>query len=570
MPSHVSAVLAVVASLTFLRSQTCDASATNPNGAIHARVTANGFNYINQVLRQQLEAEVNRLNIPAVSGNERRVSYEVKNIRIERLAPGPSSIQSTTRGLRWQLSFNEIRVRADWNFRYKKGWVKISDDGHVTASVKNLRFDITLNPRVVNGKLAVIPASTIPNSCASVGSLDARIGGSFWSWLYNILANAFKRRLRDKIPAAVCRAAGRAVERWSGQVFPHIETTDQIELFNETFLLDYSLINPQFQNGLANIRFLGEIFPEPKTFQSFPFAPSPMPATATEKHVYLVVSDFVANTFLHSVKVKGIANQSRAYSTGLFHYSINNALENACQKIAGYGRDGDESGACADFEFSFALGVEDPKMFFSKANGITLELNKAEINIKTKTGNQTKQLLKVQIDIKVSARPTLSKDGRKLHFDFATPQVTFNLMQPSIPDDVQRQVQYLVRVAGARYGRRALNKFGKKGVKLPNVKGKIDIQDREIMIEDGALVIAANLVVKYVASTRCGMLTCGIFPFYARDPFVCMLCHLIDNEDRDRHWIDCRFKHDFSVNDHCQEKAWELHLGNGSAWKPTR
>ena len=73
-------------------------------------------------------------------------------------------------------------------------------------------------------------------------------------------------------------------------------------------------------------RFLGEIFPEPKTFQSFPFAPSPMPATATEKHVYLVVSDFVANTFLHSVKVKGIANQSRAYSTGLFHYSINNAL----------------------------------------------------------------------------------------------------------------------------------------------------------------------------------------------------------------------------------------------------
>ena len=57
-------------------------------------------------------------------------------------------------------------------------------------------------------------------------------------------------------------------------------------------------------------RFLGEIFPEPKTFQSFPFAPSPMPATATSKHVYLVVSDFVANTFLHSAKVKGVANQS--------------------------------------------------------------------------------------------------------------------------------------------------------------------------------------------------------------------------------------------------------------------
>ena len=64
------------------------------------------------------------------------------------------------------------------------------------------------------------------------------------------------------------------------------------------------------------------------------------------------------------------------------------------------GGDGDASGACTDSEFSFAL-VEDPKMFFSKANGITLVMNKAEINLKTKTGNQTKELLKVQIDIKV-------------------------------------------------------------------------------------------------------------------------------------------------------------------------
>jgi len=49
----------------------------------------------------------------------------------------------------------------------------------------------------------------------------------------------------------------------------------------------------------------------------------------------------------------------------------------------------------------------------------------------------------------------------------------------------------------ARHGRRALNKFGEKGVKLPNVKGKIDIKDRELVVEDGALVIAANLDIKF-------------------------------------------------------------------------
>ena len=52
-------------------------------------------------------------------------------------------------------------------------------------------------------------------------------------------------------------------------------------------------------------------------------------------------------------------------------------------------------------------------------------------------------------------------------------------------------------MAGARYGRRALNKFGEKGGQLPNVKGKIDIKDKELIVEDGALVVAANLVVKF-------------------------------------------------------------------------
>ena len=84
-------------------------------------------------------------------------------------------------------------------------------------------------------------------------------------------------------------------------------------------------------------------------------------------------------------------------------------------------------------------------------------------------------------------------------------------------------------MAGASYGRRALNKFGEKGVKLPNVKRKIDIMDHELVIEDGVLVIAGNLVVKYVTSTKCGMLTCGI---HFGDPFIRMRCQLIDNEGR--------------------------------------
>ena len=37
------------------------------------------------------------------------------------------------------------------------------------------------------GQLAIIPRSTVPSNCASVGDLSVRIGGSKWAWLYNML-----------------------------------------------------------------------------------------------------------------------------------------------------------------------------------------------------------------------------------------------------------------------------------------------------------------------------------------------------------------------------------------------
>ena len=55
----------------------------------------------------------------------------------------------------------------------------------------------------------------------------------------------------------------------------------------------------------------------------------------------------------------------------------------------------------------------------------------------------------------------------------------------------------MVQTAGSFYGQQALNKFGEKGVKLPNVKGKIEISDTELIVENGALVIAAYLNIKF-------------------------------------------------------------------------
>ena len=41
----------------------------------------------------------------------------------------------------------------------------------------------------------------------------------------------------------------------------------------------------------------------------------------------------------------------------------------------------------------------------------------------------------------VSATPRLSADGRRIHFTFAAPSVNFDLIEPSVDQDVQGQVQ---------------------------------------------------------------------------------------------------------------------------------
>ena len=94
------------------------------------------------------------------------------------------------------------------------------------------------------GPLMALVTVNIDGDVSTVSALDL---------LYNV-SGAFKGRLRAMIPPQVCKAAGKAIENWSRQVFPNIETTAQVKVLEENFLLDYGLVQPQFQNGLANFR----------------------------------------------------------------------------------------------------------------------------------------------------------------------------------------------------------------------------------------------------------------------------------------------------------------------------
>jgi hypothetical protein len=295
----------------------------------------------------------------------------------------------------------------------------------------------------------------------------------------------------------VCKAAGKAVEKWSREVFPNIRTREIVELMGKRFGVDYGLVKPEFKDGLANFRFLGEITPIPKTFnpKTFPFSPSPMPSTARSKHVYLVMSDFVGNTLLYSLQQKGMFRQSFSASEDS---DIRDVLEMICKGLPIKGdessNDGGNDGGnvCADLNFSFNV-LETPMITFSKAEGISLGVKKAEVHAGFTRGGQTIDLLKILISIKISAKPGISADGRQLHFSFGSPEVTLNVFKPTISTAMEQQVQSFVRMAGARYGQRALNKFGSKGLRLPNVGNKVDIVNRELSVEDGAIVIAADL-----------------------------------------------------------------------------
>lgn len=465
--------------------------ASNTGGAIHARVTGNGFELINKVLKKLIDDKLKTFTIPNLDGKSGRTNYKISNMRIASFVQGETKITPTSAGLRWLLSFREIKVTGNWWFRYKRGWFKISDDGSFRVSVKNLKFDVYIKPQALNGKLVVLSASTIPLNCASIADVDVHIGGSFWSWLYNLFKGKIERKMRDKVPPKVCEAAGKALNSFSSSVFPYMKTSDVLEILDKKFLADYGLLDPVFENGRMNVRFKGEVVPQPNNIGSIPFSPSPLPPTPTEKDVYLVISDYVANSLLYAIQKKGLGSTAYSLQDVKRSSDISQVLGDFCS--------GEESCELEKLELRTEL-KEAPKMTFSKRRGVTLAMKKAVFKVGLKNGNDFNSFVEVEMEIKVSASPTLSSDGTRLSFRFSSPDVAFDVIRPQLPPAKERQIQNLVRLAGARWGLIALNKFGVKGLELPNVKGRVGIMDRELTTEDGALVLGANL--SYQGITR--------------------------------------------------------------------
>ena len=54
-------------------------------------------------------------------------------------------------GFRWQLSFGEIQVSTEWSFTFQRGWIKFGDRGRADVTLKDLSFDVTLDPEVHDG-----------------------------------------------------------------------------------------------------------------------------------------------------------------------------------------------------------------------------------------------------------------------------------------------------------------------------------------------------------------------------------------------------------------------------------
>ena len=94
-------------------------------------------------------------------------------------------------------------------------------------------------------------------------------------------------------------------------------------------------------------------------------------------------------------------HESRDYSLSVNEKKNFSSTESVCKQVSRGVGGGDLSSACSDLKFSFGL-VEVPKMLCSKANGITLQVNKATLHIKTTAGGRIKDLLRIQIDIAVS------------------------------------------------------------------------------------------------------------------------------------------------------------------------
>ncbi|XP_006812152.1 bactericidal permeability-increasing protein-like [Saccoglossus kowalevskii] len=195
-------------------TQTCarwPTQAANPG--FKARITKNGLKFINDVGVGMLAKDVPGETIPDISGTADisigKVDYTVSSMSIRSFnVPVTSLTTQQGVGLSFKASGGAISLHGDWRYKYKKGFIHISDHGNFDATVNglNINLDIGLGKDSTGH-----PSITSTHCSGSISSISITFHGGA-SWLYNLFSSSIENTLKKSLNGKICDIITKEIE----------------------------------------------------------------------------------------------------------------------------------------------------------------------------------------------------------------------------------------------------------------------------------------------------------------------------------------------------------------------
>ncbi|XP_077993944.1 bactericidal permeability-increasing protein-like [Glandiceps talaboti] len=271
---------------------------TNTVPGFKTRITQSGLKFINDIGVELLTQDIKGESIPDISGTAHvsvigNVDYTVSNMRITGFSIPTTSLKTAPGvGLQFTASGGAVSINgADWRYKYKKGFVKISDHGtfDATANGLNLKLAVKLG-KDKTGRPTIAPAGCT----GGVGSIKVKFHGGA-SWLYNLFSGSIESSMKKSLKDKICDVITQEINTRGAEALAALKLKTPVGPYTE---IDYSLVaNPAFDTLYLETSHRGEFYPTGKFDKEAPIkVPVIETKNATSKMVYMWITDYVLNT----------------------------------------------------------------------------------------------------------------------------------------------------------------------------------------------------------------------------------------------------------------------------------
>ncbi|XP_054835462.1 phospholipid transfer protein [Eublepharis macularius] len=438
------------------------------------RVTAKGLELVKQEGLRFVEQELENISMGDLHGKEGQFHYNISNIRVTHL-------QLTHSDLRFQpqqhLVFDISNASISLRFRRQLLYWFFYDVGSINTSAEGVNIHTALELSKDNaGRLKI---SNI--SCnASIARMHAGFSGTLRK-VYEFLATFITTGMRYLLNQQICPVLNHAGLVLLNSVLDTVPVRNSVD---EHIGIDYSLLSdPVITSDTMDLDFKGTFYPLGDENQTLPNLATEPLVKATERMVYLALSEYFFDSALFAYYQAGVLNMEFAGE------EVPKDLE-VLLRATFFGSIMLMNPSVVDAPLMLQLQVTGPPVCTIKPSGTTVSVS-ATLSIFLVPPEQALvQLSSLVMEARLNAKVALRKKALQAHLDLRRFRIYSNqsALESLALIPLQGPLKTLLQLTIVPL----INERTKKGVQIPLPEG-MDFTKEVVTNHMGYLTVGADL-----------------------------------------------------------------------------